>query len=306
MTIPPHIEREIQYRYPTERFIDAYGWESISSGLKSLGVSMVHRNLFDRVWHREEPGFLGYHGSTQEYRIYQDIIRLILEEHVQIPIRDDFHFFRIPGDPQFQYHSLQEYGDYQWNYSPTYFLCMNYALYGNFHNPASCSYYYFAANSSLTYVDYESKLLWLFEKLGIEMSTISNSFNIGRHHLGAEKGILIQVFDMSHYNPWRDYYNLSDHQCGTFDTSPISEIVTGTTPASFPWQIRMLMSNRHTLNPHSSLCIKRYDAVDPQVIKEYEQELRRYIQSLSPDQEKIKQYKDELFTAWEVFDDQAN
>lgn len=303
---PPHIKREIQYRYPTERFIEACGWETISTGLKNLGVSMVHRNLFDRVWHREEPGFLGYHGSTQEYRIYQDIIRLILEEHIKISVRKDFHFFRIPADPQFHHRTLQEYGDYQWNYSPTHFFCMNYALYGNFQYPGSCSYYYFAENSSQTYLDYETKLVWLFNKLGIDPSTIHEVFTIGRYHLDAEKGILIQVFDMSHFNPWKDYYELSDEQCGGFANAPISEIVQGTSPTSFPWQIRMLMSNRHTLNPYSSLVIKRYDTLDPQVIRDYEQELREFIRSLAPEKEKIEQYKKELFACWEVIDDQVD
>jgi hypothetical protein len=303
---PPHIERKIQYRYPTERFIDAHSWESIYSGLKSLGVSMVHRNLFDRIWHREEPGFLGYHGSTQEYRIYQDIIRLIIEEHIKIPIREDFHFFRIPGDPQFHHQNLQEYGDYQWNYSPTHFLCMNYALYGNFQSPASCSYYYFAENSSLTHINYERKLEWLFNKLGIDSSMIYEAFTIGRLYLEAEKGILIQVFDMSHFNPWRKHYDLSDGQCGGFASSPISEIVAGTHPTSFPWQIRMLMSNRHTLNPYSPLIIKRYDALDPKVIQEYEQELREFIAKLIPEEEKMEQYKKELLEVWEVTDDQID
>ncbi|MCB1181589.1 MAG: hypothetical protein KDK55_06190 [Chlamydiia bacterium] len=303
---PPHIKREIEYRYPTERFINAYGWETISSGLKNLNVSMIHRNLFDKIWHREEPGFLGYHGSTQEYRIYQDIIRLILEEQVQIPIREDFHFLRIPGDPQFHHQTLQEYGsDYGFNYSPTHFLCMNYALYGNFQHSASCSYYYFANNTSLNYVNYENKLVWLFNTLGIDTSSIHEAFTIGRYHLSAEKGILIQVFDMSHFNPWKEYYELSDEQCGGFSHSPISEIIKGTDPSSFFWQIRMLMSNRHTLNPHSSLYIKRYDALDSQIIQKYEQELREFIKGLDVDKEKVIQYRQELFTVWEVSDEQA-
>lgn len=297
---PDHLEREIQYRFPTERFIDAYGWESISSGLKSLGVSMVHRNLFDRVWHREEVGFLGYHGSTQEYRLYQDIIRMVLEEHLEIPIREDFHFFRIPGDPQFHNRTLSEYGDYQWNYSPTHFLCMNYALYGNFQAPGSCSYYYFAHNSSANHINYEPKLVWLFDKLGINRDQIHEAFTVGHEHLSAEKGILMQVFDMSHYNPWEDFYQLADEQCGGFEKALISEIVAGTHPKVFPWQIRMLMSNRHTLNPFSSLVVKRYDALAPEEVTLYQKELRAFIRTLVVDQAKAEQYKTELFQEWEV------
>lgn len=302
----PHIERSILYRYPTERFIDANGWENISSGLKNLGVSMIHRNLFDRIWHREEPGFVGYHGSTQEYRIYQDVIKLLLEEHLKIPIRADFHFFRIPGDPQFIHQNLEEYGSYSSNYSPTHFLCMNYALYGNYQNTGSCSYYYFANNSSLTPVNYEAKLVWLFNKLGIDTPAIHEAFTIGRLHLNEEKGVLIQIFDMSHYNPWKEYYALSDELCGSFDTAVFSKVVEGIYPTTFPWQIRMLMSNRHTLNPFSSLIIKRYDALEPQVAHEYEKELREFISGLSSDGQQVNQYRQELLEAWGVTDEQVN
>jgi len=88
-----YTEKEIPYFSPTNRFIQAHGWEKISSGLKNLGVSMVHRNLFDRIWHREERGFIGYHGSTQEYRIYQDIIKIVLEEIIGLISPKTFIFW---------------------------------------------------------------------------------------------------------------------------------------------------------------------------------------------------------------------
>jgi hypothetical protein len=261
---------------------------------------MVHRNLFDRISQREEVGLIGYHGSTQNYRLYQDIIRLILEEHVGLRVREDFHFFRIPGDPLFDYDSLAEYGDYNFNYSPTHFLCMNYALYGNFQSPACCSYYYFAKNGSQNDVDFASKLAWLFEKLGIDTQHIAEAYEIGEEHLYIAKGILIQVFDMSHYNPWNDYYALANAQCGGFSDAPLSEIVAGTHAQTFPWQVRMLMSNRHTLNPYSSLVVQRYDTLKAEERSLYEQELRSFIRGLVSDPEKAKSYKAELLELWEV------
>jgi hypothetical protein len=182
---------------------------------------------------------------------------------------------------------------------------LNYALYGNFYNWFSCSYYYFADNASANLVNYEEKLVWLFNKIGVDPSAICKAFLIGKSHMGSEKGILIQVFDMSHFNPWRNYYEFSDSLCGSFTQEAISEVVKGNSLTYFPSQIRMLMSNRHTLNPSSPLIIKRYDACPPEKIQAYEDELRHYIRSLDADRGKVEAYKQELFTVWEVEDDQA-
>ncbi len=294
-----------EYQYPTQRFIHANGWDKINSGLKGLGVSMVHRNFFDRIWNREEPGFLGYHGSTQEYRIYQDIIRLLIEEKLKIPIREGFQFFRIPGQSTFDSETLSDYGDCVTKYSPTHFLCMNYALYGNFNTWPSCSYYYFANNASLTHHNYESQLLPLFEFLGIDASELKKAFDIGRQRLGAKNGVIMQLFDTSHYNPWKAHYELADKMCGgVYTKESISQTMKGVEPSLFYSQIRMLMSNKSTLNPFSDLVVKRYDTADPAATQSYEKELKAYLGNLEADPEKVAKYKAELTQLWGIDDAQ--
>lgn len=289
--------REFAYRSPTERYIGAYGWDSIAVSLKSYGVTMVHRNLFDRISLREEVGFIGYHGSTQEFRIFQDLIRLILEEIVGMPIREDFHFFRIPGDPLFSFNNLNEWGSKL--YDPSRFLCMNYAIYGNHHTMGSSSYYYFTINGSASTINYEQKIKALFDRLEINSDAIQTLFTIGRKYIGHEYGVIYQVFDMSHYDPRKAYYSLADEHCISYATKQIfSDVVAGIFSSFFPNQIRMLLSNTSTLNPYSSLVVRRFDKLSPEATEAYLTELRQAVRSLGYSQEKVEAYRNELLSLW--------
>lgn len=294
---PEFSHREFTHRSTTARYIDAYGWDSIAAGLKNHGVTMVHRNLFDRISHREEVGFIGYHGSTQEFRLFQDIIRLIVEEIAGLSVREDFHFFRIPGDPLFSYKNLNEWGNL--GYDPTRFLCMNYAIYGNHENMFSSSYYYFTINGSANHINYESKIESLFDRLEISQSAIQELFKIGRKYIGQECGVIYQVFDMSHYDPRKPHYWLADAHCISYGSHQVfSDVVKGTSPAMFPNQIRMLLSNTSTLNPHSSLIVKRFDNLSPEVTEAYIKEMRLAVRSLEYSQEKAESYRNELLLLW--------
>jgi hypothetical protein len=295
---PQFSEREFIHRSPTARYIDAYGWESIANDLKNHGVTMVHRNLFDRISHREEEGFIGYHGSTQDFRIFQDIIRLILENIVGLSVREDFHFFRIPGDPLFSYKNLNEWGAL--SYDPSHFLCMNYAIYGNHQSLGSSSYYYFTVNGSANQINYEQKIKALFDRLEIDKATIHKLFFLGQKYMGQEQGVIYQVFDMSHYDPRKSYYQLADEHCLSYGSNQIfSSVATGTLPTAFPNQIRMLLNNTSTLNPYSSLVIKRFDKLSIETTDVYMKELQLAVCSLGFSQEKAESYRDELLKLWE-------
>ncbi len=50
----------------------------------------------------EDKTVFGYHGAAQDYRIFQDALKVIFEELLMIQLPDDFHFLRIPGD-EFKY-----------------------------------------------------------------------------------------------------------------------------------------------------------------------------------------------------------
>lgn len=299
------VEEDFPYRPPTERFLEKETWPKVCRGLRAQELSREHKAFFDALIQKEDVGFTGYHGSTQEFRIYQDIIRGVLEEIVEIPIRSDFYFFRIPGDPSFYHESLEEYGSYLNDYDPSYFICLNYAAYSNYKNDFFSSYYYFATNSSSSEVNFEEKLNLLFDKLGIERNAIHDLYSIGRSHLKeSPTGVIYQLFDLSHKEGKMKPYALIDPLTGTFahNDMPFSEAIQGTQPSHFYLQTRLLMSNRYTLNPHAPLSIQRYDRIDPKVTKKYEMEMKKYMAQLKADPSKVDSYKKELFALWEHFE----
>lgn len=58
--------------------------------------------LFNEMITREvDDPFFGYHGSTQNFRIFQDIVRAVFEEKFGFEMPADFYFFRIPGSSDF-------------------------------------------------------------------------------------------------------------------------------------------------------------------------------------------------------------
>jgi len=291
---PTFPERAVVYRPPTERYIGHYEWDKIAN---SMGphVSMVNRNLFDRISDREELGFVGYHGCSQEYRIFQDIIRVVIEEIIGISIRDDFEFFRIPGDPQFSYNNLAEWG--KSTMSSTHFLWMNYAIYGNHQYLGSSSYYYFTANSSAHKYNFANIIKPLFSRLEMDMETIGSLFDIGREFLGG--GVIYQLFDMSHYDPRKLHYELADSHCSGFGSNlPFSKIIAGTSSSGFALENRMLMSNAYTLNPYSALVVKRFDSNEPEDVNTYMEKLRDAVRALHFSEEKTEIYRDELLLLW--------
>lgn len=88
--------------------------------LKQISLHQIHEDLKLSYLHEEwkvkkfeasyplfleiianenKPGFFGYHGHTQQFRIFQDILRVVHEEVLGETIPPNFYFLRIPGDP---------------------------------------------------------------------------------------------------------------------------------------------------------------------------------------------------------------
>lgn len=289
-----------EYRSPTIRFIEKESLEKISSGLKSLEIKCTYKNFLNPIIENEDLGLIGYHGSTQEFRIYQDIIRWVLEDVVEVPIREDFHFFRIPGDPSFYHKSMKEYGSYLNDYIPSHFICLNYAVYSNYKNSFFSTIYYFSKDTSSSDVNFEEKLVLFFDKVGLDKKMIPVLFSIGRTHLSDKTGVLFQLFDMSHLDNPESPYQYTDPLIGTFahNDMPFSEAVQGIEPTHFYLQTRLLMSNYSTLNPNSPLVIKRYEMTDPEIIETYEREMREVIQDLKANSFQLELYKSELISIW--------
>lgn len=305
------------YQSPTQRFVEFHHYENILHSLKNHGLSLEHRIFFEHIIPHEEVGFFGYHSSTQGFRIFQDIIRMVLEEVCGMEIKKEFHFLRVPGKSLLNRESAEQFlKDYPHvnNNAPDQqeqLLSMNYALFGNFDNFGSCSVYYFTENKSATTVVFQKKLQDLFEIVGLPISEIPELFLIGKPLMDTENAVLFQFFDFSHHNAFSQPYQLVDRMCypaipGGIPHSinqALSSLYLGIEPLRFAPQFRLVINNADVLNPFSSLSIKRYERTNPQIIKEYEGELREAIKKLAYDKAKAKQYRQDLLALWGEIDE---
>lgn len=282
------------YQRPTGRYIEYNTWEAIVKGLESSGLTLEHRPLFDSIGQSEERGLIGYHASSQEFRIYQDVIKIVLEELLGLKIKEDFHFFRIPGESLYNHENLGSYGPNPLD--PTLFLSVNFALYGN-HEPnaqSSSSYLYFAKNCSAHKIDFEEKIRPLFERLSIDLSHIGNLFTIGRRELTGAHGVLFQLIDTSD-----EPYALADnhalcHECSTNFSTALD------TKGPLPQEMSLLLTNKFTLNPYSSLVVKRFDYTDPEQESGYLNKMRQAVRSLTFGQLEATLYRQQLLRTWGI------
>jgi hypothetical protein len=63
-------------------------------------------------------------------------------------------------------------------------------------------------------------------------------------------------------------------------------------------QLRLLISNRYTLNPYGALVVRRWDLYDAATISGYEDEMRQYIRNMHYDADKAQIYKQNLLELW--------
>lgn len=300
------------YESPTKRFVEYHNYEIVLETLRLYGLSLQHRNFFEHITPHEELGFFGYHSSTQGFRIYQDIIRMVLEEICKIQIKKDFHFLRIPGKPLLNRQSAQQFlKDYPSvnDHRPDQreqLLSMNYSLFGNFRQFGECTIYWFTTNTSASTVGFQHQLNYLFDLLGIPTDTLPNLFAIGNSLMFMDNAVLFQFFDFSHHNPFENYYSLVDLMCYNSQPggvpSPLetksSEAYFGVHSSPFPAQFRLVINNSHILNPYSSLHIKRFERNDPELVREYETNLREAINKLPYDKIKMMEYRELLLGMW--------
>lgn len=315
------------FQGPTERHLEHETPRKIESKLIQQRIPAdTHWYFWMAIAHQEERGVFGYSAAKQQFRIFQDIVKMIFAEILEIEVDDDFHFFRVPLDPLINDHedarSFLNHFSYIDDVRPeqrNQLISINYSLFGNYYNTASaqCTVCYFSQNSSYSTVNYEKKLTFLFEELGIPTSQISELFRTGSSIERSPSGVLYQFFDTSHFEPHtRNGYELTDELCypakagdvvgGTYDhnvTRPFSEIFQETYPRRFDTsysQIRLIMNNQVSLNPFSPLRVRRYDQIDAETTRKYEKALRKKIQQLPRNHNKVNHYKEKLRGYWNV------
>lgn len=85
---------------PTANFLEEHPLSEISSFNPSNYTLFTKQTPFflSIATNEQDPGFIGYHGCTQKFRLFQDILRATFEESFAMKIPKDFQFLRIPGD----------------------------------------------------------------------------------------------------------------------------------------------------------------------------------------------------------------
>lgn len=309
-----------KFKGPTEQLIKRESWPLIERNLSQMSIPKKHYTYFNKISRQENWGHIGYHGANQGFRIYQDIIRFIVEEILVIEVPHNFHFLRIPGDPDLNLNSIAEFKEY-WgrmdnrdSVRSKQLLSLNYAIYSNFDNRGSCSLNLFVKDKDRE-INFRQQLIPLFESLDIRLDAIDELLEIAARHLSGEGGILLQLIDNSHLSDHNgEAYNFADEQCypskrGGFryDSYPLSDHIERIMTDQYVKhkldaspQLRLLINNRYTLNPFSHLEIKRFDFYDEPTITMYEAEMRNYIKALSWDKEKAAKYKKKLMGLWNL------
>jgi len=304
----PPTKRQLEYEIPS--FVKGY--------INSNGAKSKQLEWWTNIIEQEERGVFGYHAAKQQYRIFQDIIKMIFIEVLELEIKKDFHFFRIPLDPiLFENASAADFLKIKPRpndgISPDrdQILSMNYTLYGNSSNSSQCSVCYFLNNQSWFNIPYTKKLEFLFDELGMPIKEIPNLFKTGNPFVDYDTGVLYQFIDLSHQTPnYHNAYELVDRlaypavAAGGYDNQVqvnLSELFLSDRPNRFDnhsGQLRLIMNTATTLNPYSSIAIRRYDRIDPAVIAKYESLLRQQIQKLPRSPEKVENYKQKLKAYW--------
>jgi hypothetical protein len=310
------------YRSPTSQLICREGWDQIEDALLEMGIPAELIPFFGEVSLEEDWGHIGYHGTNQGYRIFQDVIRLVVEEVLDIPLRDDFHFLRIPGDSDFELNSMYEFVSY-WGEKvdnksekrAKQLISLNFSVYSNFDEPGSCSLNLFVQDMSKNWIDYRAQLIVLFHQLGISTKCVDALLEIGNRWLDDEGGILLQISESSHLNnPYGEAYLFADmqcypakrggHRCGSdlisnqYRIQMSDSYVEGN--VEIAPQLRLLMNTRHTLNPFSHLRIRRWDLYDADTICAYEKEMRKYAETMPYNQDKVKKFRSGLMKKWGI------
>ena len=295
-----------EWKSPTLSFLENNTMEEIKYHFYLDGITLIYKDVFDKAIAKEEYGFIGYHGGSLEFRIFQDIIRIVIEEIVGFAIPQNFHFLDIPCFRHQYIHCLNDIPKYfspdkNLGYKLEYQLfSLNQTLYGNFKNIGHTPATHFIKNSSIKTANrYIEDLKALFSNLGMDQDIVDKAYKIGLNNLKKDRGILLQIFDESITK-----YDFADKTCYfaypngyPYANKKVSEYYLADL-SEFPPEIRLILTNELTLNPMSPIKIFRFDKMQPTTVKNYENEVRELIKNAKSDSELVEEWKTSLFNAW--------
>lgn len=263
--------------------------------------------FIQEIIQKEEPGFIGYHGNSLEFMIYQDIIRLIIELIVEIPIRDDFHFLSVPMDPLLNIQTKETLAEvFKWSGHPEIILYdttfpLNFTIYDNADRLGLNTLENFIKNQSVKPLGYKKRLVWFFNHLGIDEKEIEHLFTAAYSELSSKNGIILQISEDADYSTSKKIAYPAYPNGFISANVTIDEYLTNEEfVPPYPHEIRLLLTNNETLNPKSPLKITRYFPEEIQSkLSSYEELMKRKINRLKFNKNRRVVYHNDLLSAWE-------
>ncbi len=301
--------RAVKKTTPTQRFMQTHPVGQINAVLRKYHATDKDIALFKEIIAQEGEGFLGYQAGSSTVRLFQDMIKVLVEEILQIPVKDDFIFTRIPGDSTFHYESassfLAELGkripDVAWDTRPEirqHLLSLNMNLYQSYDAPWDLTPRYYLENTTWTHANVREIIKPLFASLGVNEKTVDRIWKEALDLLPHDRGYILQFFDCSQeyaFTKQHTYMAYSGGKPHPFYRN--HEILFDETATNFP-QIRLVMSNESSLNPYSDLKIKRYDGMTDAERISYESSLRSLLKELTYDQRQVQKIREHLLNLW--------
>jgi hypothetical protein len=297
----------LEFISPTKQYVNKVSLDQIKYNLRGKGVGLDYRELFDRAIAEEKIGFIGYHGDSLDFLVYQDIIRIIVEEILEIPVKNEFHFVSIPFRINNSTCSLEDLSKLFVNnvyYSSTILentFPLNFSMYSNHNRLGLNTVLNFSKNVGDGANLQRKELQYIFEKLGMDTDLLGVIYDISHQYLDSTAGVLLQFFDTSTtYYKFVNAAGYASYPNGFIaENVLISEYFLDNHMVEFPQELRLVLDVSGILNPKSPIIIKRYTKIQPSKLKAWEQKLRELICSSSFDPLKRDVLRQDLLYKWD-------
>ncbi len=300
----------VKFIPPTKRFIDAHSLLLINRALQKFGATAKDIDLFKSMTRNETEKFLGYQAGSSTVRVFQDIIHTIVKEILQIPVPDDFVFLRVPGDETFSYEKatdfLREKGKNipiaNWDTTPDirqHIVSLNMNLYQSYNADWDLTPRYYLQNATWTHANVREIIKPFFSSLGIDSQSVDALWTQALDLLSHKRGYILQFFDESDEFDFATKHSYISYSGGKpHPAYPNHEILFDDSAINFP-QIRLVMGNESTLNPFSSMKMKRYDDMTSIERSQYESKLSTLIKKQHFDPQKVALMREKLLNLWQ-------
>lgn len=293
---------------PTERFLSTHSYGSIKYALNNYLLSAKDEALFNQLIKNENSSFIGYHASSTDFAIFQDIIKCTIEEVMKISIPKDFHFFRNPLDSNLIYETAHDFNknipipNFGYDDTPSirqHILSLNIALYQSYDAPWDLTPRYYLQNQTWTKPIYEDLLKNFFSDVGLNPKSVSSIYAKARsNYLPFERGILYQFFIKDQeYSLINTYFYVAESGGTHISNLSPTDVLFDYSRHTFP-QMRMVLNVKSTLNPFFKIMMRRSDNLTSSQRKKYDNLLRSEIKKLPVESNKLLQSKEKLLQLW--------